>query len=127
MTNDSTNAGRRKFLVGSTSAAGVAGVAGAAIPFIGSWNPSAKAKARQSRRLALADAGSPPAASSPIASKDDGTGTAARAAADADAAAAAGASQGAGIQTPRGLPAKGCSQAGFTRGLSAKPTGKRGG
>ncbi len=45
MTNDSTNAGRRKFLVGSTSAAGVAGVAGAAIPFIGSWNPSAKARA----------------------------------------------------------------------------------
>ena len=45
MTNDSTNAGRRKFLVGSTSAAGVAGVAGAAGPFIGSWNPSAKARA----------------------------------------------------------------------------------
>ena len=45
MTNDSTNAGRRKFLVGSTTAAGVAGVTGAAVPFIGSWNPSAKARA----------------------------------------------------------------------------------
>ena len=45
MTNDSTNAGRRKFLVGSTAAAGVAGVTGAAVPFIGSWNPSAKARA----------------------------------------------------------------------------------
>ena len=45
MTNDSTNAGRRKFLVGSTTAAGVAGVGGAAVPFIGSWNPSAKARA----------------------------------------------------------------------------------
>lgn len=45
MTNDSTNAGRRKFLVGSTSVAGVAGVAGAAMPFVGSWNPSAKARA----------------------------------------------------------------------------------
>ena len=45
MTNDSTNAGRRKFLVGSTSVAGVAGVTGAAVPFVGSWNPSAKARA----------------------------------------------------------------------------------
>ena len=45
MTNDSANAGRRKFLVGSTSVAGVAGVAGAAMPFVGSWNPSAKARA----------------------------------------------------------------------------------
>ena len=45
MTNDSSNAGRRRFLVGSTAAAGVAGVTGAAIPFIGSWNPSAKARA----------------------------------------------------------------------------------
>ena len=45
MTNDSTNAGRRKFLVGSTSVAGVAGVTGAAEPFVGSWNPSAKARA----------------------------------------------------------------------------------
>ena len=45
MTNDSTNAGRRKFLVGSTSVAGVAGVAGAGVPFVGSWNPSAKARA----------------------------------------------------------------------------------
>ena len=45
MTNDSANAGRRKFLVGSTTAAGVAGVTGAAVPFIGSWNPSAKARA----------------------------------------------------------------------------------
>ena len=45
MTNDSTNAGRRKFLVGSTSVAGVAGVAGVSVPFVGSWNPSAKARA----------------------------------------------------------------------------------
>ena len=45
VTNDSTNAGRRKFLVGSTSVAGVAGVAGVSVPFVGSWNPSAKARA----------------------------------------------------------------------------------
>ena len=45
VTNDSTNAGRRKFLVGSTSVAGAAGVAGATVPFVGSWNPSAKARA----------------------------------------------------------------------------------
>lgn len=45
MTDDSTNAGRRRFLVGSTSVVGAAGVAGATVPFIGSWNPSAKARA----------------------------------------------------------------------------------
>jgi len=45
VTDDSTNAGRRRFLAGSTAAVGAAGVVGAAAPFIGSWNPSAKAKA----------------------------------------------------------------------------------
>lgn len=45
MTDDSTNTGRRRFLVGSTSVVGAAGVVGAAVPFIGSWNPSAKARA----------------------------------------------------------------------------------
>lgn len=45
MTDDSANTGRRRFLVGSTSAVGAAGVAGAAVPFVGSWNPSAKARA----------------------------------------------------------------------------------
>ena len=45
MTDDSANAGRRRFLVGSTSAVGAVGVVGAAVPFVGSWNPSAKARA----------------------------------------------------------------------------------
>lgn len=45
MSSDGVNAGRRKFLVASTSAVGAAGVVGIAIPFVGSWNPSAKAKA----------------------------------------------------------------------------------
>ena len=45
MTNDSKNAGRRRFLVGSTTAMGAIGVAAAAVPFVGSWNPSAKARA----------------------------------------------------------------------------------
>ena len=45
MTDDSTNAGRRRFLAGSTAAVGAAGVVGAVSPFIGSWNPSAKARA----------------------------------------------------------------------------------
>ena len=45
MTDDSTNAGRRRFLAGSTAVAGTAGVVVAAAPFIGSWNPSAKARA----------------------------------------------------------------------------------
>tara|TARA_Y100001970_G_scaffold290274_1_gene423384 strand:- start:37629 stop:38225 length:597 start_codon:yes stop_codon:yes gene_type:complete len=39
------NPGRRKFLIGATSAVGAFGIAGAAIPFIGSWSPSAKAEA----------------------------------------------------------------------------------
>jgi len=45
VTDDSTNTGRRRFLVGSTSALGAAGVVGAAVPFVASWNPSARARA----------------------------------------------------------------------------------
>lgn len=45
MADDTTNAGRRRFLVGSTSVVGAVGVVGAAVPFVGSWNPSAKARA----------------------------------------------------------------------------------
>lgn len=36
---------RRRFLTAATSAVGIAGVAGVAVPFLGSWNPSEKAKA----------------------------------------------------------------------------------
>ena len=36
---------RRRLLVGSTAVVGGIGVAGAAIPFVRSWNPSAKARA----------------------------------------------------------------------------------
>ena len=36
---------RRRFLTAATSAVGVGGVAGVAVPFLGSWNPSEKAKA----------------------------------------------------------------------------------
>lgn len=45
MSNDGVNQGRRRFLTGATCVVGAAGVVGAAIPFVGSWNPSAKAKA----------------------------------------------------------------------------------
>ncbi len=45
MSSDGVNSGRRKFLTAATSAVGVAGVVGVAVPFVGSWNPSAKAKA----------------------------------------------------------------------------------
>ncbi|MFT6287180.1 MAG: ubiquinol-cytochrome c reductase iron-sulfur subunit [Alcanivorax sp.] len=45
MSSDSVNSGRRRFLTAATSAVGVAGVVGIAVPFVGSWNPSAKAKA----------------------------------------------------------------------------------
>ena len=37
--------GRRRFLIGATAAVGGVGVVGAAVPFVASWNPSAKAEA----------------------------------------------------------------------------------
>jgi ubiquinol-cytochrome c reductase iron-sulfur subunit len=45
VTDNSANVGRRRFLVGTTTAVGAAGLVGAAVPFVGSWNPSAKARA----------------------------------------------------------------------------------
>jgi len=45
MGNDAVNKTRRRMLIGATSVVGAVGVVGAAIPFVGSWNPSAKAKA----------------------------------------------------------------------------------
>ncbi|MDH4039264.1 MAG: ubiquinol-cytochrome c reductase iron-sulfur subunit [Gammaproteobacteria bacterium] len=45
MTSNVVNSGRRKFLTAATSLVGVAGAVGVAVPFVGSWNPSAKAKA----------------------------------------------------------------------------------
>jgi ubiquinol-cytochrome c reductase iron-sulfur subunit len=45
MSSDGVNSGRRKFLTAATSVVGVAGAVGIAVPFLGSWNPSARAKA----------------------------------------------------------------------------------
>ena len=45
MSNDGVNHGRRRFLTASTCAVGAAGAAGVAVPFVGSWFPSARAKA----------------------------------------------------------------------------------
>jgi len=45
MISDGVNHSRRKFLLGATSVVGGAGLVGAAIPFVSSWQPSAKAKA----------------------------------------------------------------------------------
>ncbi|NCF17521.1 MAG: ubiquinol-cytochrome c reductase iron-sulfur subunit [Haliea sp.] len=45
MSSEGVNSARRKFLTAATSAVGVAGAVGIAVPFVGSWNPSAKAKA----------------------------------------------------------------------------------
>lgn len=45
MSNDGVNQRRRRFLTGATCVVGAAGAVGAAVPFVGSWNPSAKAKA----------------------------------------------------------------------------------
>ena len=39
------NQSRRRFLTAATSVVGAVGAVGAAVPFVGSWNPSAKAKA----------------------------------------------------------------------------------
>ncbi len=45
MSSDGVNTGRRRFLIAATSAVGAAGAVGIAVPFVGSWNPSARAKA----------------------------------------------------------------------------------
>ncbi|MBB1088065.1 ubiquinol-cytochrome c reductase iron-sulfur subunit [Lysobacter sp. SG-8] len=42
--HEPVNAGRRRFLTATTAVVGAAGVAAAAVPFIKSWNPSARAK-----------------------------------------------------------------------------------
>mgnify|MGYP002631333775 CR=1 FL=1 len=43
--SDGINKGRRNFLIGATTVVGTAGIVGVAVPFVGSWNPSAKALA----------------------------------------------------------------------------------
>ncbi len=45
MSRDGVNEGRRRFLTAATTVVGAAGAVGVAVPFVGSWNPSAKAKA----------------------------------------------------------------------------------
>lgn len=44
MSNDGVNNGRRTFLIGLTTAVGAAGVVGLAVPFVRSWQPSARAE-----------------------------------------------------------------------------------
>lgn len=44
MSNDGINKSRRTFLIGVTSAVGAVGVVGAAVPFVKSWQPSARAE-----------------------------------------------------------------------------------
>src|SRR5690625_1535497 len=45
MSQDGVNRGRRRFLTAATSVVGAAGAVAAAVPFVGSWNPSARARA----------------------------------------------------------------------------------
>jgi ubiquinol-cytochrome c reductase iron-sulfur subunit len=45
MSSDGINHGRRRVLTTMTSVVGAAGAVGVAVPFIGSWSPSARAKA----------------------------------------------------------------------------------
>lgn len=45
MNQNDVNQSRRRFLVGATAAVGAAGAVGAAVPFVASWTPSAKARA----------------------------------------------------------------------------------
>lgn len=44
MSNDGVNTSRRTFLVGITCAVGAVGAVGVAVPFVKSWQPSARAK-----------------------------------------------------------------------------------
>jgi ubiquinol-cytochrome c reductase iron-sulfur subunit len=44
MTANGKSDGRRRFLIGATSFVGALGAAGAAVPFVKSWNPSAQAR-----------------------------------------------------------------------------------
>jgi ubiquinol-cytochrome c reductase iron-sulfur subunit len=45
MANEGVNQGRRRFLVAATTVVGGAGIVAAAIPFVASWKPSARAQA----------------------------------------------------------------------------------
>ncbi|HIG40189.1 MAG: ubiquinol-cytochrome c reductase iron-sulfur subunit [bacterium] len=45
MSDDSVNEARRNFLIGANLVVGAAGVVGVAVPFLGSWSPSARALA----------------------------------------------------------------------------------
>lgn len=45
MADNGVNKGRRRFLVGATSVVGAVGAVGVAVPFVASWQPSAKARA----------------------------------------------------------------------------------
>lgn len=45
MAEHGINKGRRRFLVGATSVIGAVGMVGVAVPFVASWQPSARARA----------------------------------------------------------------------------------
>ena len=45
MSNDGVDNGRRRFLTGASCTVGAVGAGFALVPFVGSWSPSAKAKA----------------------------------------------------------------------------------
>lgn len=45
MSANGVNEARRRFLIGATSAVGAVGIVAAAVPFVESWTPSAKARA----------------------------------------------------------------------------------
>ncbi len=45
MADNGVNKGRRRFLVGATSVVGAGGAVGGAVPFVASWQPSARARA----------------------------------------------------------------------------------
>ncbi len=49
MSEDSVNPGRRNFLIGATTLVGSAGIVGVAVPFLGSFNPSARTLAAGAR------------------------------------------------------------------------------
>lgn len=53
MSNAPVDTGRRRFLTAATAVVGGAGAVAVAVPFIKSWNPSAKAKAAGADRKSV--------------------------------------------------------------------------
>ena len=59
MANEEVNTGRRRFLTATTAVVGAVGAGFAAVPFIKSWNPSARAKLAGASSVEIWGTGTP--------------------------------------------------------------------